>query len=71
MATKKKAAPAPIPVDVPKLLLGGESNKSIARELSIAEGTVKTHVKSVLFKLGAASRTEAAAIAARRGLVQR
>ena len=35
------------------------------------EGTVKTHVKSVLFKLGATSRTEAAAVAARRGLIER
>ncbi|MEO8004717.1 MAG: response regulator transcription factor [Betaproteobacteria bacterium] len=58
-------------LEILKLMAAGESNKSIARELSIAEGTVKTHVKSVLFKLGAASRTEAAAIAARRGLVQR
>lgn len=53
------------------LLAAGDSNKSIARKLMITEGTVKTHVKSVLFKLGAASRTEAAAVAARRGLVQR
>jgi two-component system NarL family response regulator len=54
-----------------KLISAGDSNKSIARKLNISEGTVKTHVKSVLFKLGATSRTEAAAIAARRGLVQR
>jgi two-component system NarL family response regulator len=53
------------------LLAAGDSNKLIARKLMITEGTVKTHVKSVLFKLGAASRTEAAAVAARRGLVQR
>ena len=58
-------------LEILKCMSAGDSNKSIARTLSISEGTVKTHVKSVLFKLGATSRTEAAAIAARRGLVQR
>ena len=53
------------------LMAAGQSNKAIARKLDISEGTVKTHVKSVPFKLGATSRTEAAAIAARRGLVRR
>ncbi|HEY5929447.1 MAG TPA: response regulator transcription factor [Burkholderiales bacterium] len=57
--------------EILKLIAAGDSNKAIARKLNISEGTVKTHVKSVLFKLGATSRTEAAAIAARRGLVQR
>ena len=41
------------------LALGG-SNKSIARELGIAETTVKVHIKSLLRKLGAANRTQAA-----------
>ena len=58
-------------LEILKCMSAGDSNKSIARTLSISEGTVKTHVKSVLFKLGATSRTEAAAIAARRSLVQR
>ena len=58
-------------LEILALMADGQSNKSIARKLDISEGTVKTHVKSVLFKLGATSRTEAAAIAARRGLVQR
>jgi two-component system, NarL family, response regulator len=49
----------------------GESNKEIGLALSISEGTVKTHVKAILAKLDAASRTEAVRIAAERGLVRR
>jgi DNA-binding NarL/FixJ family response regulator len=48
----------------------GRSNKHIAIALNVAIGTVKTHVKSILDKLDAASRTEAAAIAQRRGILQ-
>ncbi len=47
----------------------GMSNKAIARELAVAVGTVKTYVKSILRKLNAGSRTEAAAIALRRGIL--
>ncbi|HEX4583243.1 MAG TPA: response regulator transcription factor [Burkholderiaceae bacterium] len=47
----------------------GESNKRIALKLQITEGTVKTHIASVLSKLDATSRTEAVAIARRRGLI--
>jgi DNA-binding NarL/FixJ family response regulator len=50
-------------------LMMGLSNKSIASELALAEGTVKTHVKSILIKLDARSRTGAVAIAQRRGLL--
>jgi two-component system, NarL family, response regulator len=50
-------------------LARGLSNKSIASELGVAEGTVKTHVKSVLAKLGVASRTQAVSVAQQRGLV--
>jgi len=56
-------------VDVIQLLAQGRSNKDIARRLSIAEGTAKTHVKSILLKLDAISRTEAVAVAHKRGLV--
>ena len=49
-------------------LMLGLSNKKIADEFNLAEGTVKTHVKSILAKLHARSRTEAIAIAHRRGL---
>ncbi len=47
----------------------GKSNKEIGNGLHISEGTVKSHVKSILSKLGATSRTEAIAIASKRGLV--
>jgi DNA-binding NarL/FixJ family response regulator len=47
----------------------GLSNKDIASNLTVAVGTVKTHVKSILRKLDAASRTEAVAIAQRRGIL--
>jgi two-component system NarL family response regulator len=52
-----------------QLLAEGRSNKDIARRLSITEGTAKTHVKAILTKLDAISRTEAVAVAARRGMI--
>lgn len=55
--------------DVLILLAQGFCNKSIAAGLDISVGTVKAHVKSILGKLDAASRTEAVAVAAERGLV--
>jgi len=53
-----------------QLLAAGRCNKSIAIALNIAVDTVKTHVKSILQKLNASSRTEAARIAAQRGIVE-
>jgi DNA-binding NarL/FixJ family response regulator len=50
-------------------LMLGLSNKRIALKFTLTEGTVKAHVKSILAKLNAASRTEAIAIAHRRGLL--
>lgn len=50
-------------------LILGLSNKRIAVKSTLAEGTVKARVKSILAKLNAASRTEAIAIAHRRGLL--
>ena len=47
----------------------GESNKAIARQLRIEMRTVKSHMTSIMSKLGATSRTQAAGIAATRGLV--
>lgn len=46
--------------DVLRLIAKGQSNKVIARNLDITEGTVKVHVKRLLHKLGVRSRTEAA-----------
>jgi len=49
------------------LLARGNSNKEIGAELFISPKTVSVHVSNILGKLGAASRTEAAAIAHREG----
>jgi DNA-binding NarL/FixJ family response regulator len=50
-------------LEVLRALAGGRSNKEIAAELFISGKTVSVHVSNILAKLGAASRTEAAAIA--------
>jgi DNA-binding NarL/FixJ family response regulator len=47
------------------LLADGQSNREIARTLGVSEKTVKTHVSSVLAKLGVADRTQAALVAVR------
>lgn len=54
--------------DVLRLIVAGHSNKEIGSELSIAEGTVKVHVNSLLGKLGVQDRTQAVTEALRRGL---
>lgn len=56
-------------LDVLRLLSEGHGNKDIAHELNVALGTVKSHVKAILHKLGATSRTGAAKVAERRGLL--
>src|SRR5436305_7343313 len=53
--------------DVLRLLAHGQSNKEIARGLSITEKTVKTHVSNILSKLGVQSRTQATLYAVRIG----
>jgi two-component system, NarL family, nitrate/nitrite response regulator NarL len=50
------------------LLAEGQSNKVIARNLGISDGTVKLHVKAILRKLGVHSRVEAAVMAVEQGL---
>jgi DNA-binding NarL/FixJ family response regulator len=56
-------------IDVLRLIAKGLANKEIARELSIGEKTVKTHVSNILSKLGVLSRTQAALFAIQTGLV--
>lgn len=53
------------------LLAEGQSNKVIARNLGISDGTVKLHVKAILRKLSVHSRVEAAVMAVEYGLRQR
>jgi DNA-binding CsgD family transcriptional regulator len=55
-------------VEVLRLLAAGQSNREIGAELFIATKTASVHVSNILAKLGAASRTEAAAIAHAQGL---
>jgi DNA-binding NarL/FixJ family response regulator len=55
--------------DVLVLVGAGQANKEIAAELHISERTVRTHVSSILYKLGLNSRTQAALWAVREGLV--
>jgi two-component system nitrate/nitrite response regulator NarL len=73
--TPAQAAPAspltqlsPREQDILRGIARGASNKTIARDLGIAETTVKIHVQHVLRKLGVASRVQAAVIATEHGL---
>jgi DNA-binding NarL/FixJ family response regulator len=57
-------------VDVLRHVAGGNRNRDIAEQLFISEETVKVHVKHIMEKLGATDRTQAVAIAVRRGIIQ-
>jgi len=61
---------SPRELEVLKAVAVGKSNKEIGVQLFISEGTVKTHVESLLDKLGAATRTCAVKAAVCRGLVR-
>ena len=56
-------------IQILKRVAAGKSNKLIAAELDISEGTVKTHMKSILPKLDASDRTHAVTIALKRGIL--
>jgi len=56
-------------VEVLQQFAQGERNGEIARKLFISEDTVKTHLKHIVDKLGANDRTQAIAIAVRRGII--
>jgi DNA-binding NarL/FixJ family response regulator len=56
-------------IDVLRRVGSGNSNKQIAVQLAISEGTVKAHMKSILPKLGARDRTHAVMIAVKRGIL--
>ena len=60
----------PREVEVLRHIAEGNRNKDVADRLFISEETVKVHVKHVMDKLGASDRTEAVAIAIRRGIIQ-
>jgi len=57
-------------ISVLRLVATGNSNKRIARLLSISEETVKAHMRNVLSKLGANDRTHAVTIALNRGIME-
>lgn len=55
-------------LDILRLVASGRSNKEIANDLHLTEGTVKGYVSNVLAKLGVQDRTQAALLAVREGL---
>jgi DNA-binding NarL/FixJ family response regulator len=57
-------------IDVLRQVAGGNRNRDIANLLFISEETVKVHIKHIMEKLGANDRTQAIAIAVRRGIIQ-
>ena len=57
-------------IDVLRHVASGTRNRDIAAQLFISEETVKFHIRHIMQKLGASDRTQAVAIAVRRGIVQ-
>jgi two-component system, NarL family, response regulator len=61
---------SPRELQVLRQMAAGESDKEIGQKLNITEHTVKAHVKAILLKLNAVGRTEAIAVAMKRGLLR-
>lgn len=61
---------SPRELEVLRLVARGRSNKEIAADLKVVEGTVKIHVTNILTKLGVADRTQAIVTAVKRGLIE-
>jgi DNA-binding NarL/FixJ family response regulator len=59
----------PRELGVLQLIVRGRSNKEIGSDLAISEATVKTHINSLLGKLGVNDRTQASTAAIQRGIV--
>ncbi len=73
---RSRSAPAsplasltPRELDILRAITAGASNKEIARQLAIAETTVKIHVQHILRKLDVSSRVHAAVLATEHGLL--
>jgi DNA-binding NarL/FixJ family response regulator len=60
----------PREIDVLRLVATGKANKEIGARLELTEGTVKSHLKNILDKLGANDRTHAVTIALKRGIIE-
>lgn len=61
---------SPREIEVLRLIATGNSNKLIADQLAISEATAKTHVASILSKLGANDRAHAVTIGMKRGMIE-
>jgi len=57
-------------IEVLRQVVAGQRNRDIGEQLFISEETVKVHLKHIMEKLGARDRTQAVAIAVRRGIIQ-
>lgn len=66
----EQSALTPRELEILSLITAGLGNKEIAYRLGISDRTVQFHIRSIFDKTGAASRTEAAVLALRKGLIK-